>query len=233
MRIALIVALAAVVTGPAGAQSAPPDTGVVPVFKEPRHHVALENSLVRLLDVRVGPGDRTLYHTHANRHVAVVIAGARTTEQRYGQPASKADSVADAVGSIFDNTGNALPYTHRVANVDTVSFRYLTAQLLASSGVDAPVLPAASGLRLERETTGARAYVVTLAPGQSTASHRHAQPGLTVQVGPGSIGLEGTAAHSASPQRGAGAWWWRAAGTSHAIHNTGAVPVQIVEIDWR
>jgi len=209
------------------------DQHAVPVFREPRHHVVYESPLVRLLDVRVPPGDTTLYHVHADRHIGVVISGARTWGQIAGQPASAVDSVADAVGALFDNTTSQLSYTHRVGNADSVAFRYLVAQLLSSPGRDAPVLPASSGLGLDRETARARVYRVTLAPGQATPVHRHVQPGLTVQVGPGVLRLPGTAPEAASLESGAGGWWWRGADTQHLLRNAGERTIEVVEIDWR
>ena len=104
--------------------------------------------------------------------------------------------------------------------------------MLRPSGVATTALPAGSGLRLERETLGARVYRVTLAPGQSTPGHRHGAPGLTVQIGAGKLRIDGTPAEASSPESGAGAWWWRAAGTEHVLHNIGARTVDVVEIDW-
>jgi quercetin dioxygenase-like cupin family protein len=95
-----------------------------------------------------------------------------------------------------------------------------------------PALPASSGLQLHRDSLGARIYRVTLAPGQSTPKHRHAPPGLTVQVSPGTLRLEGAAPEGASKQPGAGAWWWRRAGTEHVLRNVGTSQVDVVEIDW-
>lgn len=232
MRSASIALLLALVGRPVSAQVQPSEAAAVPVFQEPRHHLVFENALVRVLDVRVAPGETTGYHLHANRHIGVVIAGARTWEQFRGQTASSVDSVADSAGSVFDNANASLPYTHRVGNADTVPFRYVVAQLLAPSEIVAPALPASSGLKVHRDSLGARVYLVTLAPGQSTPGHRHAPPGLTVQVSPGTLRLEGTAPEGASEQPGAGAWWWRRAGTKHVLRNVGTSQVDVVEIDW-
>jgi quercetin dioxygenase-like cupin family protein len=232
MRTASIALLLALVGSPAIAQDHPSESPAVPVYQEPRHRPVFENALVRVLDVRVAPGDTTGYHVHANRHIAVVISGARTWEQFRGQAATAVDSVADPVGTVFDNASATLPYTHRVGNADTAPFRYVVAQLLAPSGVVAPALTASSGLRLDRESLGARIYRVTIAPGQATPTHRHAPPGLTVQISPGALRLEGSASEGASVRAGAGAWWWRGAGTVHVLRNIGTLPVDVVEIDW-
>lgn len=232
MRSASIALLLALLGRPVPAQVQPSEAAAMPVFQEPRHHIVFENSLVRVLDVRVAAGDTTDYHLHANRHIVVVISGARTWEQFRGQAASPVDSVADSAGSIFDNANASLPYTHREGNADTVPFRYVVAQLLAPSEIVSLALPASSGLQLHRDSLGARIYRVTLAPGHSTPKHRHAPPGLTVQVSPGTLRLEGTAPEGASTQPGAGAWWWRRAGTKHVLRNIGSSPVDVVEIDW-
>jgi quercetin dioxygenase-like cupin family protein len=233
MRCASIV-LACVLFGPSvsAAQDRAPTAQAVQVYQEARHRPVFENSLVRLLDVRVPAGDTTAYHVHADHHIAIVISGARTWDQGMGEAAPESASKAMPVGSVFDNASDSLPYTHRVGNADTVAFRYLVAQLLGPSEVASTVLPPSSGLRFDRRTMGARVYRVTLAPGQSTPRHRHAAPGLTVQVGAGKLSIDGTAAERSSPESGPGAWWWRGAGSEHVLRNSGAQAVDIVEIDW-
>ncbi len=39
---------------------------VVPANQEPRHRVKLENEAVRVIDVEIPPGYRTLTHAHAH-----------------------------------------------------------------------------------------------------------------------------------------------------------------------
>jgi len=36
----------------------------VPVYEEPRHRLVLTHQLVRVMDVRIAPGDTTLFHIH-------------------------------------------------------------------------------------------------------------------------------------------------------------------------
>jgi quercetin dioxygenase-like cupin family protein len=228
----LTFALAAPVLRAQAALTRPDGAHAVPVFEEPRHHPVFQNSLVRVLDVRVPAGETTGYHVHASHHIAVVIAGARAWDQRTGSAAPESASAAIPIGTVFDNASDSIPYTHRVGNADTVGFRYLVAQILAASGSSRSVLPESSGMHLDSERLGARLYRVTLAPGKSTARHRHDAPGLTVQVGDGEVRRDGAAQGAKSAETGRGAWWWRAAGTEHVLRNTGARAVEIVEIDW-
>ncbi len=214
----------------AHAQAGSTPATAVPVTQEPRHHPVYENPLVRVLEVRVPAGDTALWHTHADPHIGVVIESARG----WGQPAGGvAADDPRKVGDIIDNARNILPYTHRVGNSDTVAYRYVIGQFLGASGIAAPALSPTGTLRFESENAHARVYRVTLGPGQSTGSHRHAQPGLTIQVTAGALKVDGAPAVAKSPASGAGAWWWRGAGEDHTLRNTGATTIQLVEIDWK
>jgi len=228
------MALASTMVLVACAPSLAPGAGqaaVVPVYREPHHHVVFESPLVRVLDVRVAHGDTSLFHEHAEHHVGVVISGSA----RWGQTLGHAGAVGpgDSVGAILDNATSELPYTHRVANLDSVPFRYVMGQFLKRSEiVSAPLLDEPS-LKLERETSRGRVYRIRLLPGQETSLHRHAQPGLSIQINNGKVALTGDASEAASSESGAGAWWWRAAGFTHSIRNASNTPVELIEIDWK
>ena len=204
---------------------------VVPIERESHHHVVFESPLVRVFDVRVEHGDTTLFHVHADPHAGVVISGSARWGQTLGQ--SGAVDSGNAVGTLGDNATSPLPYTHRVANLDSVPFRYVMGQFLKRSEiVSAPLLDEPS-LKLERETSRGRMYRIRLLPGQETSLHRHAQPGFSIQINNGKVALTGDSSVAASSESGAGAWWWRAAGNTHSIRNASNTPMELVEIDWR
>jgi quercetin dioxygenase-like cupin family protein len=231
IRIGLALALI-VLGATASARGQATAKRAVPVYEEPRHRPVFQNALVRVLDVRVPPGETTAFHVHSNRHFGVVIADASGRYQDVREDTLDSPSMAMPAGTVFDNAIDTLPYTHRGVNVDTVGLRYVVGQLLASSGIASSALPASSGLHLDREVLGARIYRVTLAPGQSTPKHRHAAPGLTVQVNAGTLRVAGSKPEGTSAETGAGAWWWRGSGAEHSLRNDGATPVEVVEIDW-
>ena len=228
------IAVASTMILVACAPSLPPGAGqaaIVPVYREPHHHVVFESPLVRVLDVRVAYGDTSLFHVHAEYHIGAVISGSA----RWGQTLGHAGAIGrgDSVGTILDNATSELPYTHRVANLDSVPFRYVMGQFLKRSEiVSAPLLDEPS-LKLERETSRGLVYRIRLLPGQETSLHRHAQPGLSIQINNGKVALTGDASEAASSESGAGAWWWRAAGFTHSIRNASNTPVELIEIDWK
>ena len=137
------------------------------------------------------------------------------------------------MGTLLDNATSELPYSHRVANVDGVPFRYVMGQFLKPSNIVAAPLPDEPGVTLERETSRGRVYRIRLGPGQATSLHRHAQPGLLIQISNGKVVLTGDASAASSAQSGTGAWWWREAGNIHSIRNASDAPIELVEIDWK
>ena len=104
---------------------------------------------------------------------------------RIQAPGSPVGAVASprATPYVFDNWSQALPYTHRVVNTDTLPLHYVVAEWLARSGPEAPALPDDANRRLVKEGPTSRVYQVSLAPGTATEPHTHATPGLVVLAG--------------------------------------------------
>src|SRR5262245_20139764 len=66
----------------------PSQSDAVPIDREPRHRLALENEFVRVLDVRIPPGDTTLYHHHQRDSVYVAISGGKVATEEFGKPSN-------------------------------------------------------------------------------------------------------------------------------------------------
>lgn len=100
----------------------------VPVSKEPRHHNIFENDYVRLLDVRIQPGDTTLVHIHATPSVFISLSNAKSGSQVVSEeqkpPATNYD------GIWFEGFYKQ-PRIHRVWNSDTILFHVLDVELLS------------------------------------------------------------------------------------------------------
>lgn len=202
----------------------------VPVYQEPRHRLVFQSPLVRVLDVRLPPGDTTAYHIHAARMVGVAVQGPRVWSQAPGAPPGPI-ATPEATPYVFDNWSQTLPYTHRVANVDTLPLHYVVAEWRARSGAEVAALPDAPGRRLLKEGLTARVYEITLPPGAATEAHTHVAPGLTVLGTPGALSDDGRP--RAKGGTGAGTWSWREAGYRHVLRNDGPTRLIVYEIDWR
>jgi hypothetical protein len=228
--IALLL-LAQAACGHAAPESASkPDAVDVPVYKEPMHRLVFESPLVRVLDVRIPAGDTTAYHLHADRLLGIAVQDVRTWTQARGAPPSPVKP-APATPYFFDNWSQPLPYTHRVANVDTLPLHYLGAEMLRRSWVNSPALPDQANRRLVKEGSPGRVYQITLAAGETTEPHTHSAPGLTVQGNEGVLSDDGRS--DAKGGSGPGSWSWHQAQYRHVLRNEGSTRLIVYEIDWR
>ena len=218
---------------PIAALAASTRAGEAPVaaHQEPFHKLVFQNDLVRLLDVRVPAGSITQYHVHANPMVTIAVEDARTWAQRLGEDAGP-ESAGRAVPFADDNWGQDRPYTHRVANIGESPFRRIGAEWLAPAGSECTALAPPPGYRLIRESQFGRVYEIRLEAGQSTMTHTHSCPGMTVQGTPGRLRSRGSKVVAQSGP-GAGHWSWRNAGHSHVLRNGGDQEMIVYEIDWR
>jgi hypothetical protein len=220
-------ALAALGT-PVAAQTppAPPIIGmgqgvvVVPMHREPRHHLVLETPGVRLMDVRIPPRDTTIYHHHQFATLYVAIDVSVTDGQPMGRAwggASPTDAPQRKPGAAdVDSSYAATPLTHRVTNLGNGPFR-----LLAISTKDnAPVvhtgeLPG----RLEATSSWFRWSRVELAGDQATNWLTATSPTLVLQPGAGETDV--TTPAGVARLAGPGAWALVERGARYRVHNFG------------
>lgn len=137
----------------------------VPVHEEPRHRPVFENEFMRILDVRIPPGDTTLYHIHQTPSFFITFTNTDTGSQLQGKEALAGRSSAGAI--LFEDLAPPRIRTHRVWNADTETFHVMDVELLAQNTqfVQGPLtLP---GLELEIDTSGVRAYRLTLGRGKA------------------------------------------------------------------
>ena len=100
----------------------------VPVQREPHHHVMFENQYVRVLNVEIPPGESTFFHTHAHDNLAVRITDGLSQTQVRDQEWVPASQVK--AGSVVFSEGSRKPYTHRVKNLGTSTYRVIDVELL-------------------------------------------------------------------------------------------------------
>jgi|GEM_PF-580075 len=232
MTTVALASVAVLACGQAARQAASdtPAPRPVPVYREPSHRLVFQSPMVRVLDVRIPAGDSTAYHVHADPMVGIAVQDARIRIQGPGSPLGAVASPR-ATPYVFDNWSQALPYTHRVVNADTLPLHYLVAEWLARSGPEAPALPDDANRHLVREAPTTRVYRVTLAPGTATERHTHATPGLVVLATAGTLLEEGGG--RAEGGSGAGSWSWREPAEPHVLRNGGTTRLIIYEIDGR
>ncbi len=101
----------------------------VQVSKEPRHKKVLENKYVRLLDVRIPPGDTTQFHIHSTPSLFLQFTNTNVCIQIKGQGWERSQNIAGSAS--YRSFLNDI-LVHRVSNCDTVPFHVTVIEMLSS-----------------------------------------------------------------------------------------------------
>lgn len=185
MRSLAIVAASLLLV--AGITRAQDDDRVVPAHEEPRHVPKLVNEWVRVVDVAIPEGERTLYHAHSLDYPYLMVTSVTLQNQVYGQEPKDVKIERGFVGYYRAVQGT---YTHRFINRGPGVFRAIGIELLNNAPalvtVNAP-LPEMPGLATVLDNERVRAWRVTVAPGKSVGPVTIPGPSLRVAVDAGTI----------------------------------------------
>ena len=183
------------------------------------------------------------YHTHADPILYVIFSNGTLRTQPIGEDwggGGRGRGNANAEGGAPPGRGNQpsgpavrvtsttsyfeQPVTHRVRNVGDQLF-HVVGVTSATAG-DTSATESGAGFPGKPELTNRwfRSYRFTLAPGQSSGSHRHAVPSVIVQTSDGSMKFD---------LNESGRWAFFDAADSHDVKNTGDAPVEFVEVEVR
>jgi hypothetical protein len=163
------------------------DDRVVPAHEEPRHVPKLTNDWVRVIDVAIPEGERTMFHAHSLDYPYLMVTSVTLQNQVYGQEPKDVKIERGVVGYYRAVQGT---YTHRFINRGPGTFRAIGIELLksgpASMTVTAP-LPEMPGFVTVLDNERVRAWRVTLEPGQSIGPVTVPGPSLRVAIDAGRV----------------------------------------------
>ena len=99
---------------------------------EPHYHVLFENQYVKVMDVRIDPGDTTAYHTHFHDDVFIRLTSSQTQSQLRSATKEEAWGPIRTTkpGEVAFEDGSVHPFTHHLKNVGTTAYRVLVVELL-------------------------------------------------------------------------------------------------------
>ena len=225
MNFTVILLLSLTLLAPATAQAP------VSIEKEPQHHLEFQNSYVRLFQVRIAPGDTTLFHVHVNDNVGVRLTDAELSDVVPGGTPKKISVKKGAVG--FGHYPS--PLTHSVSNVGSTPFHNMVVEILPSERVPftAPLLTDVAGHTLALENERVRVFRLTLAPGQSTGPHSHNLEFLGVVVTEGEIAVNRPGTETETAAFRPGDYRWHERGMRHSMINVGSTTFEAVEIELK
>ena len=137
----------------------------VPVSKEPLHHNVFENAWVRVLDVRIQPGDTTQFHKHETPSVFIVLnevkSGSQVIQEEQASTALRGDS------AISFESFATIPRIHRVWNEDSTEFHVMDIELLSKGhAATASFFLNIPGCQLLIDAEPSRVYKLSMAAGK-------------------------------------------------------------------
>jgi len=187
------------------------------VHEEPRHHPVFQNNKIRILDVRMPPGDTSQYHTHHTASLFIFLSNTESGSQLQGAAASVTKYTAGRI--LFENLAPPHTRIHRVWNIDKDTLHVMDVELLFKDTgfVQAPLK--AAHLQLSIDTAWVRAYRLTLLKGEEFAIRNKAHAFILVSLDAAAV--QTTSGHKKKQQEmGAGSFVEIKKAQSFALKNT-------------
>ncbi len=98
----------------------------IPVYQEPFHHLVYENSEIRILDVRLLPGDTSAWHIHQDAITYIGLEGSRIWLDVPGEHPRSVYLPDDFWGGDIEYPEKS--FVHRIANVGFQPFRLMAVE---------------------------------------------------------------------------------------------------------
>jgi hypothetical protein len=130
------------------------------VHEEPRHRPVFQNKEIRILNVRVAPGDTSLYHMHTTPSFFIRLTNTITGSQVQGEAKKAGKSQSGEIR--FENLAPPNNRVHRVWNADKDTFHVMDVELLMKNADFDKKPMTLPNLKLEIDTTWVRAYRLSL-----------------------------------------------------------------------
>lgn len=206
----------------------------VPMREEPYHRLVLENPRVAVYDVVLPLAAVMKYHEHPTNHLAVVIDSGRMANEILGRP-----PIMNPTGPSGTIVYLAAGPPHRQTNIGEAVVRFIAVEVLGEpkkatpGGEDTDQRAAPDGkpgCRVAIDASDVRAWRCRLATGESAPARDGAGPFLRVALSGGNLqtGPGGT-----SQQITPGIAEWHDDPRSGEATNSGAGPLEFVDLEWK
>jgi hypothetical protein len=212
----------------------------VPLSKEPRHHITFENPQLRIIDVNIPPGDKSLDHRHELDIATISMSqGTNARIQTGTQPAVERPSRPLGDATIAEYAGKAS--SHTIENIGKSAYQLFAVENLKTSGWSTAAATSGLATKMTSEARSFRLYEVSLSKETSQTSHTHAVPTIAVLIA-GTVMSDGPD-KQAKDNPGApiglkqltqpGQWIMVPPGDTHHIVRLGVGNARVVEVEVR
>ena len=224
----LLIMSAFAVATPVAAQTEHPP---VPVEQAAYHWPVFSNEHVMVLRVYFPPGRGSNYHIHSLDQIGVQVEAGANAGQVFGQLPTPAQ--AGTKGAVSFTAYTKKTFIHKSTNTAATPYQNIVIALLKPK--PAGLAPAArpDGYTQVFDNERARAWKLTLEPGQSVDPITQKAPGLRVVIDGGEIAeiVKG------QPDRGlwlrTGDFYWQEPGATREIKNIGTTRVEFAEFELK
>ena len=191
------------------------------MWEEPRHQLVFSKDDIKVMDIRVPPGDTTEFHLHRYPTIYVVINRVIMSQQDFGEEWTPPSTVASpgidvsSPGQIIDLSQQYITQNtyHRVANLDSSTFHFIG--ILSTR--DSKEITDDPDMVLENEWFAA--YRLELNAHSSSQQFTFDSPTLLIQYTKGeSHILEHKIRHSHKTE--AGSFSWHESNTPFVVENS-------------
>ncbi len=203
----------------------------VPMHEEPRHRLVLTHQQVRVMDVKINPGDTTLFHVHDVPALYVAVSAAPVDLQllngKWGGTHPAADPGRKPGDVNVDTSYVRQPLTHRVTNVGSQLFNLIaiTNSTMSPSDLGSSEMPGALEMQ-NRWFTQSRAR---LSAGAAQRWYSARSPTIVVQPlrGTATVLLESGQKHVLNAP---GSWALVPAGARYLLTTASAATLVVVQV---
>ena len=200
---------------------------VVPVDKEPRHRLAFEDQYKRVFDVRIAPGDTTLYQSHQRDSIYIPIsAPPNLLNQELGKAAKP---LPIKPGDVAFGEHSKASFSHRVSNLSDEEFHVIDVEIIAeSASSNSTIGSLPEGHQSVLENARVRVSRIVLEPGQAFVNASNgASPRLIVVLAGSRIGIASDSATDVTP----GQFYRSDDSVSQRIRNKGSDRVELLNVE--
>jgi hypothetical protein len=186
---------------------------------------------VRVYDVLIPPGDRTLYHRHTEDTFYVAVDEATVRDRTWGDDEARTGTAP--AGTAMCRPHRSRPLIHQVENVGAGPMRLIGAEIKSSPSVTSAAALDAPGHRLTLERERLRAYELALEPGESTGDIEYGFASLTVLLTIATLLIGQADGREVTVVGAPGDVVWRPGPTGLSITNVGEEPCRAAIGEWR
>jgi quercetin dioxygenase-like cupin family protein len=202
----------------------------VEISGEPHHHPIFENEIVRVWQTVLPAGESTLWHRHNFDNVAVTISDAKLRVEPLEGSAVESET------KMGDVAFRSASYVHRAISVGGTTYHNFLIELLKPPNGMKNSTPSKNESERKPvfENERVRAYRVSLAPGESLATHTHPYAGLALVLTSAEIAIKTEGSKEIQRVKvSVGQARWRPGPVTHSIQNVGKTRFEAVDIELK